>query len=138
MLSSSCNGKDNQAMTISAAARALGIHRTTVKRYIQREPMIVDAKGKVILDLLKGAIYGRQRLESRGFPLRGKRPTQQKRFKLGEARNQKKHFPKSFSQRLDIIKEQIEFMNDADQKWLWPRAAKLFSGFFRPANCSDD
>ena len=58
--------KPHDSVSVSAAARALKIHRATVHRYLVQNPEIRNARGKVVINRLKEAIESAKASEPRG------------------------------------------------------------------------
>jgi hypothetical protein len=58
--------KDRRALSVSAAARALKMHRASVHRYLKRAPTIRNARGKVVMWRLMDEIAAAKGKETRG------------------------------------------------------------------------
>jgi hypothetical protein len=114
-------------MTISAAARDLGIDRRTVQRYCRREPGIMLGK-KVDVESLRAVIAYCKAADGRGFPLRrGRWP----RLPLKAPRKEKPVIRRTLIQRLEIIRREIDAMTDAEQVQVLEMGREAFWNCFR-------
>lgn len=139
--------------TKSSAARFLHISRRTVQRYCDLHkrmslrspelPPLVDEKGMVDVAFLALFIEARKRANGRGFPLHRKRFHAQTRFEMvagpdGRAgwtrlpRRKARTFGRSFEDRLELIKREIETMTDHEQSILIGKSPEVFLEMFRP------
>jgi hypothetical protein len=110
----------------TVAARMLGISLRTVQRYCDLfarygEPL-TDEKGKVNPEGLWHRIQTEKTGERRGYPLGEKRQPSL----LIVKRRERKTFGRSFAQRVEFIKNEIDSMSDEQQATLLRNLPSLF------------
>lgn len=110
----------------SAAARKLGISRSTVQRYCRHDPLVAGPDG-ISMCALQIAIAQRKESDGRGFPLGKKR---HRALPLQLPRRAAAIFRRPLGHRIEIIGREIDAMTDSEQQQMLTRWLPLF----RPQN----
>jgi hypothetical protein len=125
------NMAQEKRVTKSAAARILSISRRTVQRYCQLYAQfgkpITDSRGRLKAEELRDRIVSIKSVERRGFPLGAKRQPS-----LLAVKRNKKTVGRSYTERLDMVKQEIDSTTDGQQvtllvSWLRGNLALMFS-----------
>jgi hypothetical protein len=102
------------------AARKFGVNRSTISRYVQRNPSLEVEKGLIDAVALREVIEKSRGRQGRGFPLGVRRFLPVKLSDLGGV--------PSFQKRVAEIRRKIDLLSDDEQAFLKGQIL----GFFRP------
>lgn len=116
--------------TLLGAARQLDIDRGTVRRYVRKEPSIMEGN-KVNIGRLRAVIEYCKTLEGRGYPLGRRRD---RWLPLGNQKKAKPIVRKTVAQRLAIIAREIDAMNDAEQVQVLRMGRETYWDCFRSSS----
>jgi hypothetical protein len=111
--------------TRAEAARLLGVHRSTIGRFVMDHPNAEKSDGLLDVELLT-ALMAAEKLKER----RGCKPGSRRLLKSGAP---SAVVVGSFAKRVDLIREQIDILSDDEQSAL----RGMVMGFFRPEIQSD-